>query len=287
MSTNIIKFGLPKGQMEAGVRALLDDAGIKVRVGGRAYRPSINLEGFETKILKPQNIVKMLHVGSRDIGFAGADWVSELGAELVELVDTGLDPVRIVAAAPKDFLVAGKLPSQALRVASEYQVLTENWIKASGLDANFIRTWGATEVFPPEDADCIVDNTATGSTLKANSLEIVDTLMTSSTRLFAHPKSLEDPAKKEKIENFCLLIDSVIAARKRVMIEVNVTSDNLESLIAVLPAMQKPTIAELHAAGGYAIRAAVPKVDLPNLIPLIKSKGGTDIVVSKFSQLVA
>lgn len=287
MSGNLIKFGLPKGQMEVGVRSLLEEAGIVISVGQRAYRPSINLDNFETKILKPQNIVKMLNVGSRDIGFAGADWVKELQADLVELVDTELDPVRIVAAAPKDFLANGKLPNKNLRIASEYQLLTESWIKEKKLDASFIRTWGATEVFPPEDADCIVDNTATGSTLRANNLEIVDTLMTSSTRLYAHPKSLANPSKKEQIENFCMLISSVLAARKRVMLEVNVSAENLEKLVAVIPSMQEPTIAQLHAGTGYAIKAAVPKKDLPKLIPLIKANGGTDIVVSKLSQLVA
>lgn len=269
------------------MRALLEEAGIKISVSQRAYRPSVNLDNFETKILKPQNIVKMLNVGSRDIGFAGADWVKELNADLVQLVDTELDPVRIVAAAPRELLVGGKLPSTKLRVASEYQLLTESWIAEKKLDAAFIRTWGATEVFPPEDADCIVDNTATGSTLQANNLEIVDTLMTSSTRLYAHPKSLEDANKKEQIDNFCILLNSVLAARKRVMLEVNVSAENLEKLVSVIPAMREPTISQLHAGNGYALKAAIPKSDLPKLIPLIKANGGTDIVVSKLSQLVA
>ena len=150
---------------------LLDDAGIRLTFDRRGYRPTISLDGFETKILKPQNIVEMLHLGSRDLGFAGADWVVEKGAELVELVDTALDPVRIVAAAAPDFLDRRTGPAKpGFVVATEYERITGDWLERRGFDGRVVRSYGATEVFPPEDADCIVDNTATGATLKANGL---------------------------------------------------------------------------------------------------------------------
>jgi ATP phosphoribosyltransferase len=183
----ILKLAIPKGRMYDGVVSLLAEAGVHISQTARNYRPHANLEGFEVKILKPQNIVEMLQAGSRDLGFAGADWVAELDGDLVELLDTGLDPVRVVAAAPAPLLIGGTLPDQRLVVASEYELLTRAWIKQSGLDARFVRSYGATEVFPPEDADLIVDNTATGSTLEANDLQIVDVLMKSSTRLYACP----------------------------------------------------------------------------------------------------
>jgi ATP phosphoribosyltransferase len=281
-----IHLALPKGRMQDNVLRLLADAGINVHVGTRGYRPKISLPGFETKILKPQNIAEMLHFGSRDVGFAGADWVAELKLELVELLDTGLDPVRIVAAAPENILVNDKLPKQKLLVASEYEQLTRNWISTSGLDATFVRSFGATEVFPPEDADCIVDNTATGSTLEANQLRIVDTLMLSSTRLYASPKAFEDPAKREKLEWLKLLLTAVLEARQRVMIEVNISGQRLDSLVDILPCMREPTIAPLHGEAGFAVKAAVPRKDLPTLIAQIKQVGGTDIVVSDLSQIV-
>lgn len=282
-----IKLALPKGRMEKGVYALLNEAGIELRSGSRTYRPLISLPEFEVKILKPQNIVEMLHVGSRDLGFAGADWVAELGANLVSLLDTELDPVKVVAAAPLTTLVDGELPKRALLVASEYERLTKRWIEERGMNAQFVRSYGATEVFPPEDADCIVDNSATGSTLRANGLEIVATLMTSSTRLYANPKALENPAKREPIERFVLLVRSVLDARRRVMLEMNVAPEHLERLIAVLPCMREPTISSLHGEAGYAVKAAVPRADLTKLIPDIKACGGTDIVVTNISQLVA
>jgi len=272
--------------MQEGVFSLLADAGIRVQVGARGYRPSISLPGVETKLLKPQNIVEMLHVGSRDIGFAGADWVAELDANLVELVDTTLDPVQLVAAAPEAFLIEGALPKQHLVVASEYERLTRRWIHQQALDARFVRAYGATEAFPPEDADCIVDNTATGATLDAHRLQIVDVLMTSSTRLYAHPGSLDHSHKRGRIEDLVLVLRSVLEARSRVMFEVNVSEDCLQALVAVLPCMREPTISRLHSGGGYAVRSAVPRRDLPALIPVIRAKGGTDIVVTDLAQIV-
>ena len=153
------------------------------------------------------------------------------------------------------------------------------WLDRRGFDGRIVRSYGATEVFPPEDADCIVDNTATGATLKANGLMIFDELMRSSTRLYACPRSLEQPGKRARIEHFVVLIRSVLDARKRVMLEVNVPADRLEEVVAILPCMREPTIAPLHHEAGFAVKAAVPRADLPELIRAIKERGGTDIVV--------
>jgi len=282
-----LRLGLPKGRMQDGVFRLLKDAGIGVTLTSRDYRPGIAMAGFETKLLKPQNIVEMLHRGSRDLGFAGADWVEEKGAEVEELLDTGLNPVRIVAAAPTGLVVDGALPTdRSWVIASEYERLTRRWITEAGLDATFVRSYGATEVFPPEDADCIVDNTATGSTLRANGLTIVHTLSRSSTRLYAHPAALQDPARRERIEHFTLLLRSVLEARSRVMVEVNVPADALQAVLAVMPCMREPTISNLSHDMGYAVKAAVPRAELPELIPVLKRAGGTDIVATRLSQIV-
>lgn len=286
LTTDEVKLGLPKGRMNEGIMALLKDAGIKLRLSDRGYRPTMNLEGFQVKILKPQNIVEMLHAGSRDVGFAGLDWVQEKKANLVELLDTDMDPVSVVAAAPERFLVDGALPKEHLVIASEYETLTKDWIQREGLDATFVRSYGATEVFPPEDADCIVDNTATGSTLRANQLAIVATVMTSSTRVFANPKAMDNPIKRDRIETFAMLLKSVLEARRRVMIEVNVEADKLERVVDLLPAMRDATIAPLRGDRGYAVKSAVPRDQLTTLIPEIKRQGGTDLVVTQLAQIV-
>ncbi len=281
-----IRLGLPKGRMQDGVLRLLAEGGINISVNGRAYRPAVSLPRFEAKMLKPQGIVEMLQQGSRDLGFTGADWVAEREADVVELLDTGLDRVRIVAAAPEELVHDGQLPAQPLRVTSEYESLTRTWIAKRNMDASFVRSWGATEVLPPEDADCIVDNTATGSTLEANGLVIVDELMTSSTRLYASPVALADPNRKSLIDDFVLLLQSVIEARQRVMLELNVSQERLDDVVSGLPAMRVPTVSPLHACGGFAVKAAVRRTELPALIPDLKARGGTDITITNLNQIV-
>jgi ATP phosphoribosyltransferase len=299
----VLELGLPKGRMQAEVLKLMADAGLPVKADDRGYRPIVGagplsesddaaLNGyaraprFDAKFLKPQNIVEMIDLGSRDVGFAGADWTRELGSGAVELLDTGLDPVRIVVAAPTGLLVEGKLPArEGLVIASEYENIAREWMSRNAPGARFVRSYGATEVFPPEDADVIVDNCATGSTLRANGLAIIDEVMRSSTRLYASRRAMADPAKRVAAESLALLIGSVLEARKRVMIEVNVPADRLAEVTEILPVLKSPTISPLKG-GDFAVRVAAPKASLAGLIPEIKRRGGSGIVVSEISQLV-
>ncbi len=284
--SDTLRLALPKGRMQDAVLALLADAGIRVTPTARGYRPAVSLSNCEAKVLKHQNIVEMLELGSRDVGFAGADWVQELDAEVVELLDTGLDPVSVVAAAPTGLFDRLDEIGRPLVVASEYETLTKAWIARRDLDAEFVRSFGATEVFPPEDADVIVDNTATGSTLQANDLEIVDTVITSSTRLYASPQAMENEVKRERIEDLRLLLASVLDARKRVMVEVNAPVDRLEEVVSLLPCMREATVAPLYGNSGYAVKAAVLREELPDIIPAIKAAGASDVVVTSISQIV-
>lgn len=288
-----LRLGLPKGRMERGILSLLSDAGIEVKTSARSYRPSISMPDTEVKVLKPHNVIEMLALGSRDLGFAGADWVMEKQVDVVELLDTGLDPVQIVAAAPAALLVDGRLPERltegrgrTLLIASEYERLTRAWIADSGLDADFVRSYGATEVFPPEDADVIVDNRSTGTTLVANGLEVIDVLATSSTRLYASPQAMADASKRQRVDDFTLLIKSVLEARRRVMIEVNASSDNLERVVALLPCMREATVSPLFGSGGYAIKAAVLRERVAEIVPAIKAAGGTDVAITSLAQIV-
>lgn len=286
-ATRNIRLALPKGSMSRGVESLLAEAGISLRATARGYRPTVGLPGYEAKLLKPQSILEMLSAGTRDLGFAGADWVEELGADVVEVLDTELDPVRLVAAAPPALLDGGALPKGTpLRVASEYASLTTRWFETAGIDGRLIRSWGATEVYPPEDADLIVDNTASGATLSANGLVIVDTLLTSTTRLYASRQAWDDPDRRSEIEDFALLVRSVLEARRRVLVEVNVSEEDLEAVLSLLPAMREPTVARLARGTGFAVKVAIPRDGLPALIPRVRAAGGTDILVSRAAQIV-
>ena len=282
-----LNLGLPKGRMQAEVLRLLGDAGLGVRLDERGYRPRLG-DAFDAKLMKAQNIVEMLDSGSRDVGFAGADWAAELGSRAVELLDTGLDPVRVVAAAPAGLLVEGRLPrGRALVVASEYESLARGWISRNAPEASFLRSYGATESFPPEDADLIVDNCASGGTLKANGLVVIDVIMESTTRLYASRQALADPAKREAAESFALVLGAVLEARKRVMVEVNVPAARLAELSAVLPCLRSPTVAPLEGGEAFAVRVAAPRSGLAALIPEIKRRGGSDIVVTELAGLVS
>ena len=282
-----VRLALPKGRMQGAVVRLLEDAGIGVGVGERDYRPTLSMEGFGAKLLKPRNVIGMLEAGARDVGFAGADWVEETGVELVELLDTGLDPVRLVAAAPESILEEGRLPGRALVVATEYVSLAARWIARSGVEARVLQTFGATEVFPPEDADCLIDNAATGATLRANGLVVVDEVLRSSTRLYANPAAMERAEVRERIEALVMLLRSVLEARRRVMVDLNVAGPDLERVVEVLPCMREPSVARLHEEGWYAVRAAVPRERLVGLIPVLKRCGARDIVTTAPDQIIA
>lgn len=288
----VLNLALPKGRMQQGVIDLLAGAGIDVSLPSRGYRPEISVPWLACKVLKPQAIVEMLDVGRRDVGFAGADWVSELGANVVEVLDTHLDVVRLVVAAPRDLVRHGNeisLPRRPLLVASEYQRLTARWIQTRGCDDRLVRSYGATEVLPPDDADVVIDVTATGSTLQANGLDIVETLMTSSTRLYASHQAMDDPARRVHVETLALLLGSVLNARQRVMVELNVSAENLQAVAAALPCMREPTVSRLlgpKGESGFAVKAAVRRDSLPQLIPLLKARGGSDLVISPISQVV-
>ncbi|MEZ4239514.1 MAG: ATP phosphoribosyltransferase [Myxococcota bacterium] len=281
-----LRLALPKGRIEPAVLALLADAGLPVTRGPRAYRPRVALADVDAKVLKPRTVVEMLHAGTRDLGFAGADWVAELDADLVEVLDTGLDPVRVVAAAPSALVAAGWPPDRPVVVASEYERLARRWIDRRGLTARVVRTSGATEVFPPDDADCIVDNTATGGTLTANGLEVVDEVLRSTTRLYASLAAMRDPGRRQRIEAVALLLRSVLDARGRVMLEVNVAPGALGAVVDALPCMRRPTVSPLYGDEGYAVKAAVPRDALPELIPRVRALGGTDLVVTALAQIV-
>lgn len=299
-----LRLGLPKGRMQGEVSRLMEAAGLPLRIDERGYRPEVGPRedtrlalggaglarafGLEAKLLKPQNILRMLDSGSRDLGFAGADWAAELSSQAVELLDTGLDPVRIVAAAPAALVGEGGLArGRAYVVASEYEALARAWISSKGLEAGFIRSYGATEAFPPEDADVIVDNCASGSTLRANGLVVVDELMASSTRLYASRQAMDDPLRRQAAESFALLLEAVLEARRRVMIEVNVEAALLAGLTAVLPCLRAPTVSPLKDGEAFAVRVAAPRALLSALIPEIRRAGGTGIVVSEISQLLS
>jgi len=288
---NVVRMALPKGRMFDQVVDLLKGAGVSIRQSERGYRPTLSLPNYDCKILKPRNVISMLHAGARDIGFAGNDWVAEMKMDLPLLYETGLNPVRLVVAAPPEILENGQLPhrpaNNPLVIATEYPELTRQWIEQKGLNAEVLHTHGATEVFPPEDADCIVDNTSTGSTLRANGLHIIEDIMSSATCIYASRAAVANPAIKARLDVFVMLLDSVIKARERVMMDLNVAAADLDAVLACLPSMRQPTVSHLSDSDWCAVRSAVPRNQMDTLIPKLKSCGACDIVITAAEQLIA
>ncbi|MCL1837405.1 MAG: ATP phosphoribosyltransferase, partial [Treponema sp.] len=172
---------IPKGRIFDNVARLFADAGFSIALADRTYRPSLGAEWLDAKIMKPQNVGELLELGSHDAGFTGIDWIQESGADVAEILDLGFDRVKIVAAVPRSFDEAA-LRSKKIVAATEYVNLARRWLDESGYNYRILRTYGATEVFPPDDADMIIDNTSSGQTLKDNGLNIIGTILESSTR---------------------------------------------------------------------------------------------------------
>ncbi len=272
-----IKVLLPKGRIYQNVINLFNGAGIKITLPERAYRPSVNQDDIEAKVMKPQNIGKLLELGSHDVGFTGKDWINETHADVEEIMDFGFDKVKIVAAVPKE-IDDTLLKNKKVIVATEYEEIAKKWLKENNINNIIVRTYGATEVFPPDDADMIIDNTSTGQTLKENGLRIVDTIMESSTRMYASKDALRNSEKKQKIMELQMLFKAVLDARDRVMIEMNCSKKNFERLVTAIPSMHSPTISPLYGDDGFAVKVAVAKSTVPNLLPILKELGATDIV---------
>ena len=272
-----LRIVIAKGRIYRSVAQLLTDAGIKIQANERDYNIIVRNLDVEMKMMKPQNIPKIVELGSHDVGFTGRDWVMETDSDVHEVMDFGFDPVRIVAAIPEE-IDPKELKQQNVVVASEYEHIARSYLDREGYDYVLLKTFGATEVFPPDDADMIIDNTSTGATLKENRLKIIDTVAESSTRFIANKDVMLEPWKAELIEHLELLFHSTLVARKKVILEMNVPKDKLEQTIRILPCMRAPTVAPLYGDAGYAVKIAVDKDQVIHLIPQLKKLDVSDIL---------
>jgi ATP phosphoribosyltransferase len=272
-----LRILIPKGRIFDNVSRLFAEAGFPLSLADRTYRPVMGADWLDAKIMKPQNVGELLELGSHDAGFTGIDWIRESGADVEEVMDLGLDKVRIVAAVPAS-LDEAALRAKKLVVATEYVGLAGAWLKERAYQFRIVRTYGATEVFPPDDADMIIDNTSTGQTLKDNGLRIIAVILESSTRFVASRAAMADPEKRGRIEELAMLFRAVLDGRDKVMLEMNVTKSRFAELVAGLPSMRSPTVAPLYGDDGYAVKIAVKKDEVPDLIPRLKKLGASDIV---------
>ena len=273
---------------------LFTDADLAVRRSSDVtYKASIaDPRVSSVRILRPQEIPTYVADGLFDVGITGRDWVEETSSKVVSLGELAYSkvsssPVRVVVAVPADspWQSAADLP-KGVKVSSEYPVLTKRFFDEKGIDADIRLSYGATEAKVPDIVDVVVDMTETGSALRAAGLKIIDTILISYTEVVANPESYEDPDKRHAMQQLMILLQGVLEARGKVLVKLNVASDDLKKVISILPSMKAPTVNELYGREGYAVEAVVAKSDINVLIPALSDAGARDIIELPLSKIV-
>jgi len=289
----MLRIALPKGSLEEQTFLLFKQADLDIKRTEREYNPRISDPRIEqVKILRPQEIPDYVADGYFDVGISGHDWVIESGADVVEIADLpyskqGAGIVKIVIAVPD----GQKIESAAdikpnSRVTTEYPNITRDYFEKLGIPVEIYFSYGATEAKVPDLMDVVVDLTETGSTLRKNNLKIIDTMLESVTKLIVNRNSWEDPVKRKEITEIRTLLLSVIEARGKVLLDMNVPADKLNDVIAALPAMKMPTVSKLYNSEYYAIETVVEKEGVNILIPELKRIGAEDILELDISKIV-
>ena len=286
-----IVLGLPKGSLQESTFALFKRAGFAVSCSSRSYYPSIDDEVIKCRLLRPQEMSRYVELGLLDAGICGYDWVYENGSDVVDICELNYskatsNPVRWVLAVPNDSKIKTVKDLKGKRISTEALGIVNRYLKANGVKANVEFSWGATEVKAPELVDAIVDLTETGSSLRANNLRIVDTILTSTTRLIANKKAWKDKAKRAKIEQLKMLLTAALDAQKRVLIKLNAPAKKLEKITAALPALHAPTVNKLNDADWYAVESVVEERQVRDLVPVLKAAGATGIIELPLNKII-
>ena len=286
-----IVLGLPKGSLQESTFALFKRAGFNVSCSSRSYYPSIDDEEIKCRLLRPQEMSRYVELGLLDAGICGYDWVYENGSDVVDVCELNYskatsNPVRWVLAVPNDSKIKTVKDLKGKRISTEALGIVNRYLKANGVKANVEFSWGATEVKAPELVDAIVDLTETGSSLRANNLRIVDTILTSTTRLIANKKAWKDKAKRAKIEQIKMLLVAALEAQKRVLIKLNAPAKKLEKITAALPALHAPTVNKLNDADWYAVESVVEERQVRDLVPVLKAAGATGIIELPLNKII-
>ena len=286
-----IILGLPKGSLQEATFALFKRAGFNVSCSSRSYIPSIDDDDIKCRLLRPQEMSRYVELGLLDAGICGYDWIYENGSDVHEVCELNYskatsNPVRWVLAVPENSPVKTVKDLEGKRISTEAVGLTRRWLKKNGVKADIEFSWGATEVKAPELVDAIVDLTETGSSLRANKLRIVDTILVSTTRFVANKESWKDPAKRAKIEQLKMLLRGALDAQSRVLLKCNAPKASLEAVVAALPALHAPTVNGLHGGEWFAVESVVPENEVRNLIPGLIASGATGIIELPLNKVI-
>ena len=286
-----LKFGLPKGSLQEAAIAKMAKAGFNISVSSRSYIPYVDDEELEIRLIRAQEISKYVEHGYLDCGITGLDWILENNSKVHEVGEfifskATSQPARWVLCVPEDSPIKSIQDLQGKRIATEVVNITKKFLKKHGVKAEVEFSWGATEVKAHELVDAIVELTETGSSLKANRLRIVETVLVSTPRLIANHNSWKDPWKRKKIETIAMLLRGALEAESKVGLKMNVAEKDLENLLKSLPALRNPTISQLSQKGWFAIETVIDEHIVRDLIPRLKELGAEGIIEYPLNKVV-
>jgi ATP phosphoribosyltransferase len=286
-----LRLGLPKGSLQEATLALLARAGLQVYVSPRSYFASTNDPEIECMLIRAQEMARYVDHGALDAGMTGYDWVMESGLEVVTVADLiyakqSRGKVRWVLAVPEESAVKRPEDLQGATIATELVAVTSRYFQQRGIDVKVEFSWGATEVKPPTLADAIVEVTETGSSLKANRLRVIETILESNTQIIANKNAWADAEKRRKIENLSLMLRGAMEAQGRVGLMLNVRAEDLPKVLAVLPALNSPTISTLSDKAWVAVNTIIEEGLCWEVIPRLKAANATGIVEYPLNKVV-
>jgi ATP phosphoribosyltransferase len=289
--SNLLKLGLPKGSLQESTFHLFAKAGYKISSTSRSYFPNIDDPEMKAMLIRAQEMSRYVEDGTLDVGMTGRDWVMENGSNVQEVAEliyakAGLRPVRWVLAAPANSPIKGVKDLEGKKIATELVNVSKAYLKKNGVNALVEFSWGATEAKPPELADAIIEVTESGSSLRANNLVILETLMESNTLVIANHKAWTDPWKRKKIEDMVLLLKGALAAEEKVGLKMNVPKSKLESVLKVLPSLNSPTISELSNKDWVDVDTVVNEKTVRDMIPRLKDQGAEGIVEYPLNKVI-
>jgi ATP phosphoribosyltransferase len=286
-----LKLGIPKGSLENATIDLFRRAGFAITTSSRSYFPAIDDPTIECMLIRAQEMARYVEDGILDAGLTGRDWIQENEADVIAVADLiyakqSFGKVRWVLAVPESSPFSRVEDLQGKIIATELVATTKRYLAEHGVKAKVEFSWGATEVKPPVLADAIVEVTETGSSLRANKLTIIDTVLESNTQLIANKASWEDPEKRQKLADIKMLLEGAINALGKVGLMLNVHKDNLPGVLAVLPALKRPTISHLSDEDWLAVNTILDETTVRDIIPRLKQAGGEGIVEYPLNKIV-
>lgn len=288
---NKLKLGIPKGSLQEATFELFKKAGWQIKPTGRSYYPYIDDGELEIMLVRAQEMARYVEDKVLDAGLTGIDWVTESGCRVKKIADLiyakqGMRKVRWVLAVPENMKIKSVKELKGKRIATELVNVTKKWLKEKKVAANVEFSWGATEAKPPELADAIVELTETGSSLKANHLKIIDTVLESNTVVIANQACLDDAWKKDKLNNLVLLLQGALEAESKVGLKMNVIKSRLRTVLEILPALQTPTVAELSNPDWVDVDTIIDEKVVRDLIPKLKKAGAKGIVEYPLNKVI-